>query len=109
MNILKMQMTELASSLELGRWNSKRRTNAMAQIPLFPERWKEDDRPIVGWTKRFWHKTAKKMIVAPPGRAFPIRQKRSGKSFADAQLSAGASRRRTRGHPLGIIERTTNA
>jgi len=49
----------------------------MEQIPLFPGRWKEDPRPIVGWTKRFWHKRAKKMIVAAPGRAFPIRQKRN--------------------------------
>jgi hypothetical protein len=49
------------------------------QLPLFPDRWKSDKRPIVGWTKRFWHKRAKKMIVAPPGRAFPIRQKKSGK------------------------------
>jgi hypothetical protein len=46
------------------------------QLPLFPSRWKADDRPIVAWTKRFWHKRAKKLIVAAPGRAFPIRQSR---------------------------------
>jgi hypothetical protein len=49
-------------------------------MPLFPdEKKREDERPIIAWTKRFWHKRAKKLIVAPPGHAFPIRQKRSGK------------------------------
>jgi hypothetical protein len=49
---------------------------AAQQLHLFPDRFKEDPRPIVGWTKHFWHKYAKKMIVAPPGRAFPIRAKK---------------------------------
>lgn len=48
-----------------------------AQMQLFPDRWKRDHRPIIGWTKRFWHKRAKKMIFAPPGHAFPIRAKKT--------------------------------
>lgn len=46
------------------------------QLPLFPDRWREDPRPIVGWTKSFWHKGAKKRIYAAPGKAFPIRRKK---------------------------------
>lgn len=30
---------------------------------------------LVGWTKRFWHKAAKRYIVAAPGKAFPIWRK----------------------------------
>ena len=47
------------------------------QMTLFPDDGKRDERPIIGWTKSFWHKTAKKRIVAAPGHAFPIRGKKT--------------------------------
>ena len=43
--------------------------------PLFPKDGKRDKREIVGWTKHFWHKGAKKRIYAKPGSAFPIYRK----------------------------------
>lgn len=49
------------------------------QLPLFPHnRWerKPDSREVIGFVKSFWHARAKRRIVAPPGRAFPIRAKR---------------------------------
>jgi hypothetical protein len=45
------------------------------QLPLFPDEKKRDKREIVGWTKHFWHKWAKKRIYAKPGSAFPIYRK----------------------------------
>ncbi len=44
----------------------------MVQLDLFGSP-RSDSRPSVGWTKRITLKNGK-ILIAPPGRAFPIRE-----------------------------------